>query len=561
VSAAPPAAADTAAAAIPAEALPSGPLSWVASADHKVTALRIASVALIFFIASGLLALVMRTELAQPGLQVVSEGTYNELFTMHGSGMIYLVITPLALALGLYFVPLQVGAAEIWSPRLALSGFWIFVAGGLTMYSGFLTAQGSGRAGWAPTYPLAGDHWTPGIGMDMWVLGVILAVLGMFLVGICVLATALRERAPGMTLLRMPPFTWAMVATCLMVITSFPVLIGAMVLLEWDRHVSPVFDSTGGPALFQHLFWFYGHPVVYVMFFPFVGAVAEVVSTFSRRRFFGYSLFVISMLLFAALSMSVWAHHMFTTGQVTNQYYSLTSHALIIPAGIEYFDLIATMIGGAILFRTPMLFAIGFILQFLIGGLTGIIVASPPIDYHVHDSFFIVGHFHYTLFAGSVFGLFAATYYWFPKVTGVTLREGLGKLHFWLLVIGTNLTFFPMFFLGFEGMQRRIGNYPASSGFGDLNLVSTIGAFVIALAIAVFLVNLWVSLRRREPAGADPWEGQSLEWATSSPPPRFNFRGRLPQVTSFAPLLDRRERDTRGRASATRTVGPEEEVS
>jgi cytochrome c oxidase subunit 1 len=232
---------------------------------------------------------------------------------------------------------------------------------------------------------------------------------------------------------------------------------------------------------------------------------------------------------------------------VTNRYYALTSHALIVPAGIEYFDLIATMIGGAILFRAPMLFAIGFILQFLIGGLTGIMVASPPIDYHVHDSFFVVGHFHYTLFAGSVFGFFAAVYYWFPKVTGTRLREGLGKIHFWLLVIGTNVTFFPMFFLGFDGMQRRIADYPASSGFGNLNLVSTIGSFVIAIAIAVFLVNLVVSLRDREPAGDDPWEGQTLEWATSSPPPRLNFRERLPAISSFAPLLDLRERSGSGR--------------
>jgi cytochrome c oxidase subunit 1 len=529
-----------------------GVLDWVGSTDHKRIGVGLATSAFAFFLIGGIFALLIRSELATPGLQIMSENTYNELFTMHGSGMIYLVVTPLALALGLYFVPLQVGAAEVWAPRLALSGFWIYVSGGAIMFAGFLTDQGSGRAGWAPTYPLAGDHWTPGIGMDMWVLGVCLAVLGMIFIGLCVLATALQQRAPRMTLLRMPPFTWTLVATCLMVVTSFPVLVGAMGLLEWDRHVSPVFDSSGGPALFQHLFWFYGHPVVYVMFFPFVGAVAEVVSTFSRRRFFGYSLFVISMLLFAALSMSVWAHHMFTTGQVTNQYYSLTSHALIVPAGIEYFDLIATMIGGAILFRTPMLFAVGFILQFLIGGLTGIIVASPPIDYHVHDSFFVVAHFHYTLFAGSIFGFFAAAYYWFPKVTGVTLREGLGKLHFWLLVIGTNLTFFPMFFLGFDGMQRRIADYPASSGFGDLNLLSTIGAFVIALAVAVFLLNLWVSLRRREPAGDDPWEAQTLEWATSSPPPRFNFRGRLPEISSFAPLLDRREHGLGARSEVAR---------
>src|SRR5215213_196547 len=528
----------------------SGPAEWVLATDHKRTAARIAVAAFAFFIASGVLALLMRSELAQPGLQIVSTDTYNQLFTMHGSGMIYLVITPLALALGLYFVPLQVGAADVVAPRLTAFGFWLYLGGGLTMYSGFLTSTGAGKAGWTAFYPLSGEQASPGPGMDMWIVGVALAVAGMMIVAATILLTLIRQRAPGMDITRLAPFSWSMFFTCTMTVTSFPVLIVAMGLLFADRNLGPIFDTPGGPATYQNLFWFYGHPVVYVMFFPFLGVVAEIVATFSRRRFFGYSLFVISMLLFAALSMSVWAHHMFTTGQVTNQYYSLTSHALIIPAGIEYFDLIATMIGGAILLRTPMLFAVGFILQFLIGGLTGIIVASPPIDYHVHDSFFVVGHFHYTLFAGSMFGFFAAAYYWFPKVTGVRLREGLGKVHFWLLVIGTNVTFFPMFFLGFDGMQRRIADYPASSGFGDLNLVSTIGAFLIAVAVAVFLVNLWVSLRNRDPAGDDPWEGHTLEWATSSPPPRFNFRG-LPPITSHAPLLDRRERaGTRAEAAA-----------
>jgi cytochrome c oxidase subunit 1 len=347
-----------------------------------------------------------------------------------------------------------------------------------------------------------------------------------------------RLRAPGMTMLRLPIFSWSMLVTALMVIGSFPVLVVAMALLLADRHIGGVFDGSGGPIAYQHLFWFYGHPVVYVMFFPFLGAVAEVVSTFSARRFFGYKLAVVSLLLFTGLSMSVWAHHMFTTGGVKNQYFSLTSHLLAIPAGIEYFDLIATMIGGAILLRTPMLFAVGFILQFLIGGLTGIIVASPPLDYHVHDSFFVVAHFHYTLFAGSLFGFFAGVYYWFPKVTGAMLREGLGRLHFWLLVLGANLTFFPMFFLGFDGMQRRVADYP--SNLGDLNLLASIGAGVIAIAICVFIVNVFVSLRHREQAEPDPWRGQSLEWWASSPPPRHNFDS-LPPIRSYAPLLDLRE--------------------
>jgi cytochrome c oxidase subunit I len=515
-------------------------IGWIASTDHKRTAAKTATVAFGFFLASGLLALLMRLELADPGLQLVSSDTYNQLFTMHGSGMVYLVISPLALALGVYFVPLQVGAAEIAAPRLTLAGFWLFAAGGVTMYSGFLTNDGAGKAGWTAFVPLSGGQPTPGTGMDMWVLGVILAGTGLTILGATVLATILRLRAPGMTMLRLPVFTWTVLVTCLMVVFAFPALVVGMSLLFADRQLGGVFDGPNGPAAYQHLFWFFGHPAVYVMFFPFAGAVAEVIATFSRRRFFGYHALVIGLLAFAGLSMSVWAHHMFTTGQVVNQYFSLTSHSLIVPAGIEYFDLVGTMVLGAMLLRTPMLFAIGFVLQFLVGGLTGVIVAAPPLDYHLHDTYFVVAHFHYTLFAGSLFGLFAGVYYWFPKVTGAMLREGLGKLQFVLLVVGSNLTFFPMLLLGQNGMQRRIADYSPSAGFNDLNLLATIGAFTIAAGMVVFIANLVISLRDREPAGDDPWGGHTLEWHTTSPPPRFNFRS-LPPITSFAPLLDKRE--------------------
>jgi cytochrome c oxidase subunit I len=515
-------------------------VGWLAATDHKQTAAKMAVAGFGFFIASGILALLMRTELAQPGMQVVSTDTYNQLFTMHGSGMIYLVLTPLALALGVYLVPLQIGAADIAVPRLTLFGFWTYVLGGLVMYGGFLTDQGAGRAGWFSYTPLSGGQATPGTGMDMWVIGVILATLGCLIIGGAILATIVGLRAPGMTMLRLPVFSWAMLATVLMVVIALPVLFVLMCLLLIDRHGGNIFDSGSADVTYQNLFWFYGHPVVYIMFFPFLGAVGDVVATFSRKRFFGYRPLIISLLIFAGGSMSVWAHHMFTTAQVTNQYYSLTSHMLMIPAGLEYFALVGTMIGGAIWFRTPMLFALGFMALFLIGGLTGIMIASPPLDYQFNNSYFIVAHFHYTLFGGSLFGAFAGVYYWFPKVSGVMLREGLGKLHFALLFVGANLTFFPMFFLGMDGMPRRVANYAASTGWTGLNELATVGSYVIALSIAVFAANVVVSMRRRVPAGNDPWRAHTLEWWTTSPPPRYNFDS-LPPIRTHAPLLDLRQ--------------------
>jgi cytochrome c oxidase subunit I len=517
---------------------PSGLVAWVASTDHKRIGLLQVGASIAFFVASGIAALLMRSELAAPGMQLVSRQSYNELFTVHGSGMIYLTVTPLALAVGIYLVPLQVGAAEIAWPRLTLLGLWLFVAGGIALYLGFAVDHGAAKSGWFATYPLSSSTHSSGKGQDLWICGVFLAVLGNTIQSGTLLATILRKRAPGMSMAKLSPFTWSMLVTVLLAITSFPVLLGTMAALEWDRLHGGVFGGHYGPVAYQLLFWFYGHPVVYVMFFPFVGMVAEVVSAFSARRFFGYKGFTLSMLLFAALSMSVWAHHMFATGRVNNEYFSLTSTMLIVPAGLEYFAIIGTMIGGAIVFSTAMLFAIGFLLLFLIGGLTGIIVASPPLDYHLTDSYFYIAHFHYALFGGSLFGFFAGVYYWFPKVTGTLLRESLGKLQFALFVIGANLTFFPMLIVGFEGMPRRVADYP--SRFTTMNALETAGGFVIALGVLVFLVNVWLSLRRREPAGDDPFGGPTLEWWTSSPPPRLNYDS-LPPIRSYAPLFDLRE--------------------
>jgi cytochrome c oxidase subunit 1 len=521
-----------------------GLLAFVGATDHKRTALRVAASSLLWFLVAGLLALIMRTELARPGMQVVSHDGYDQLFTLHGSLMIYGVLTPLSLAIGVYLVPLMVGAADIALPRLCLLGSWLIPLGAGAMVLGLSTANGAGRAGWTAFTPLSNAAYTPGVGMDLWIVGVFFTTLGTLCLAIPVALTIFRLRVPGMTLLRLPVFCWTMIATVVMTVSAFPVLVVTMALLEWDRRFDgAIFSSAGGAVAYQNLFWFYGHPVVYVMFFPFVGVVAEVIATSAGRRFFGYRLMVVALLAFAALSMSVWAHHMFTSGRIPNRFFSLASTLIVIPAGIEYVELLGTMWGGRIRFPTSMLFALAFLVQFLIGGLTGLIVASPPLDYHVHDSYFVVAHFHYTLFAGSLFALLAGVYHWFPKVTGRMLSEPLGKAGFWVLVIGTNLTFMPMFVLGYRGMARRIADYPATAGLTGMNELATAGSYLLTLGVLLVLANIVRSLRSGAFAGDDPWGGHTLEWATSSPPPRLNFERPLPPVHSFAPLLDLRERE------------------
>jgi cytochrome c oxidase subunit I len=484
----------------------------------------------------------MRAQLASDNGHVVSDGTYNELFTMHGSTMIYLFVTPMAIALAMYLVPLQIGAVSLAGPRVALTGFWIWFGGGLIMQSGWFAGDGAGRDGWFSYVPLSDSANTPGVGQNLWTMGVWMATLGTMVMAACVLATILRRRAPGMSLLRMPIFTWTALVAVLLTVFSDPALLAAMGFLFIDRTTHAQIFSSGftGAIDYQDLFWFFGHPLVYVMFFPYLGAAAEAIAVCAHKRWFGYKAFVASMMAFSGLSMSVWAHHMFTTGGSTNQYFAATSTALIVPAGIEYFDMVATLVGGSIVLRTSMLFGLGFFLQFLIGGLSGIWVASPALDYAANDTYFVVAHFHYTLFAGSIFGFFAGVYHWFPKLTGAYLRERLGKVQFVLMVIGTNLTFFPMFLVGLKGMPRRVATYAAHPEWQTLNRLETAGSVVIAVAVFVFLVNVVVSLRHRVEAGDDPWEGHTLEWATSSPPPPTNFSAPLPPITSYAPLLDLR---------------------
>ncbi|MEW2160344.1 cbb3-type cytochrome c oxidase subunit I [Streptomyces sp. NPDC007189] len=532
---------------------PGGWLGWLSTTDHKRIGLLTVGTSLVLMLVYGVFALFMRSQLAQPDENFLTPQTYNELFTIHGSGMIYMVMTPFAIGMGVYLVPLQIGAPGMALPRLTLLGYWLYVFGALTMLAGFATPTGAAADGWFSYPPMADSTHSPGAGTDLWIAGVLLAVTGTILMGWAVLWTVLRRRTRGMTMLRLPVFCWSMIATCLMVIGAFPALLAALVLLAVGRADPSVFASNVWNIGYQHIFWFYGHPVVYVMFFPYLAAVAEVLAVFSGRRFFGYKGMALSLLVFAALSMSVWGHHMFATGQAANDYYSLTSIALLVPAGVEYFGMLGTLLGGRLRLRTPMLFALAFVPQFLIGGLTGIMVGTPVIDYHVTDSYFVVAHLHYVLFAGSAFGLFAAVYFWFPKVTGALLDERMGRTHFWLLVLGTNLTFLPMFALGYLGMPRRVATYAAFDGFGLLNLLATVGAAFLAAGMTVFAVNVLWTLRRRslgrsEPAGDDPWEAHTLEWATTSPPPRLNFPADrpLPPVSSFAPLLDLRQRERSG---------------
>ena len=520
----------------------SGAVGWLTSTDHKRIGLLTVGTSLVLLLVFGVLALVMRTQLAHPAQSLVTAQTYNELFTLHGSGMIVLVITPMAVGIGVYLVPLQVGAPVIAAAKTTLFSYWLYVLGACMILLSTTTAEPPAD-GWYSYLPLSDSRYSPGYGMDLWIFGMMLAVTAMMIMSGSVLWTALRMRAPGMTLMHLSVFTWSEVVTCLMSISAFPALVGAMGMIAVGRVDPNLFSHDYWDIAYQYLFWFYGHPVVYVMFFPFVGCVATVLAAFSGKKYFGYHFTVFALLAFSVGSMTVFGHHMFTTDQTVNDYFSLTSIFLSVPAGVEYFGFIATLLRGKIVYRVPMLFALAFIPQFLIGGLSGIMVATPVLDYQFHGTYFIVAHFHYTLFAGSVFGAFAGIYYWFPKATGFRLDERLGRLNFALMFVGTNVTFLPMFAQGFDGLPRRVVTYPAHMGIGTLTLISTIGAFIIALGVLVFVFNVATSLIVRVPAGVDPWgAGQTLEWVTSSPPPPFNYDELhpIPRIQSYAPILDLR---------------------
>jgi cytochrome c oxidase subunit 1 len=516
-----------------------GIVGWLTATDHKKIGILYIGSALVFFVVAGLLSLLMRAELALPGLQLMDLGTYNQLFTMHGTAMIFFFATPMVVGLANYLVPLHIGAPDVAFPRLNAFTYWLFLFSALIVFGGFGVTTGAAAFGWYGYPPLSTATYSPGLGGDLWVVGLLLGGVASILGAVNLVATIFALRAPGMSMFRLPLFTWNILVTSMLIMFSFPVLGSALAMLFIDRNLGGAFfTDAGDPLVYQHLFWFFGHPEVYIIALPFFGVITEIVPVFSRKPLFGYKAFVFATILIGAYSFSVWAHHMFTTGAVNTIYFAITSFLIAIPTGVKFFGWIATMWRGSIWFATPMLFVIGGMAVFLIGGITGIFLASPPIDYAVHDTYYVVAHMHYVLFGTAAFAMFGGLYYWFPKFSGRLLDERLGKLQFWLLFVGFNVTFFPMHQLGVDGMPRRVGDY-AFDAWTLWNVVATAGTVVIGLAVVVFLWNFVTSLSLGPPAGDDPWGGHTLEWATSSPPPHHNFT-RMPPITSDRPVLDER---------------------
>ncbi|GLZ31567.1 cytochrome c oxidase subunit 1 [Lentzea sp. NBRC 105346] len=516
-------------------------LSLFRTTDPKQIGIMYLTTSFAFFMAGGVMALLMRGELARPGLQFLSNEQFNQLFTMHGTIMLLLYATPILFGFANYILPLQIGSPDVAFPRLNAFSYWLFLFGGLTVMAGFITPGGAADFGWFAYTPLSSAAHSPGIGADLWIMGLAVSGLGTILGAVNMTTTVICLRAPGMTMFRMPIFTWNILVTSILILLAFPILTAALMGLAADRHLGAhVFDpNNGGVILWQHLFWFFGHPEVYIVALPFFGIVTEIFPVFSRKPLFGYKGLVFATLAIAMLSVAVWAHHMFATGAVLLPFFSLMTFLIAVPTGIKFFNWIGTMWRGQLTFETPMLFAVGFLVTFLFGGLTGILLASPPMDFHVSDTYFVVAHFHYVLFGTIVFATYAGIYFWFPKMTGRMLNEPLGKLHFWATFLGFHTTFLVQHWLGNEGMPRRYADYLESDGFTTLNTISTIGAFVLGASVLPFVWNVFRSYRYGDPAtGDDPWGyGNSMEWATTCPPPRHNFK-ELPRIRSERPAFE-----------------------
>jgi cytochrome c oxidase subunit 1 len=507
--------------------------SWVTTVDHKRIGILYGVTAFAFFLVGGMEAILLRLQLARPNGRVLAAEAYNQLFTMHGLTMIFLVVMPMAAAFFNFLLPLMIGARDVAFPRLNAFSYWVFLFGGLFIYSSFLLG-GAPNGGWFGYANLSTT--LPGHNMDFYALGLIILGISSTVAAVNFLVTIINLRAPGMGFMRMPVFVWMTFVTSFLIVFAMPVITIALFELLFDRMWGTKFFQVAGggdPVLWQHLFWLFGHPEVYILILPAMGIVSEVLPVFSRKPLFGYPVVVFSGIAIGFMGWGVWAHHMFAVGlgPVANSAFALSTMFIAVPTGVKIFNWLATLWGGDIRLKTPMLFSIGFIAMFIIGGLSGVTHAIVPHDYQQTDTYYVVAHFHYVLFGGSIFGLFSGIYYWFPKVTGRLLHEGIGKWHFWLMLLGFNLTFAPMHILGLQGMPRRIYRWGAGMGWDVWNMMSTVGSFVIVLSIAIFIWNVVRSLRRREAAGTDPWDGRTVEWSIDSPPKAHNF-DEIPLVRS-----------------------------
>ena len=519
-------------------------LDWLTTVDHKRIGIMYLVLNFTFFLIGGIEALLMRSQLAASNMEVLNPTLYNEMFTLHGTTMIFLVLVPIWAGFANYFVPLMIGARDMAFPRLNALSFWLLFFGGLVMDSSFLFLGPNGpqlpNGGWTSYPPLTTFLFDPGRNIDFWILGLHLLGASSILGSINFLVTIINMRAPGITFRNIPMFVWSMTVTAAMVLFATPSLSVAITLLLADRHFGTHFflpAQGGDPLLWQNLFWFYSHPAVYIMILPGMGMVSEILPVFSRKPLFGYVFIAASTVAIAVLGFSVWAHHMFQVGSslAVDTYFATASMVIAVPTGIKIFNWIATLWGGSLQLKTPLLFMIGFISMFIIGGLSGVMLAAVPVNWSLHDTYFVVAHLHYVLFGGSMFAVFATFYYWLPKITGWMMNERWGKLHFWLMFVGFNLTFFPMHITGILGMPRRIYTYASGQGWDIWNLLSTIGAFIIALSVLTFMINFVISSRQKVAAGDNPWGAATLEWATTSPPPAYNF-DTIPPVKGRDPL-------------------------
>jgi len=516
-------------------------LSWLTSVDHKQIGVMYLAATLGFFAVGGIEALLMRIQLAWPGLKVLSPDAYNQIFTMHGTTMIFLVVVPMLLGFATYLSPLMIGASDMAFPRLNALSFWLLLFGGFLLYFSFF-AGGAPNAGWFSYAPLSEKPYSSQPGTDYWALALLAIGVGTIAAGLNLIVTIITLRTPGLTIRRLPLFVWMVLINSFLILVALPPLNASLVMLLVDRQLSAHFFTTlggGSPILWQHYFWSFGHPEVYIMVLPAFGMISEIIPVFSRQPIFGYAFVAVSTAAIAFLSTAVWAHHMFAVGlgHSWDLAFGASSMLIAVPTGVKVFNWTATMWGGAIRFTTSMKFAIAFLITFTIGGLTGVAFAAFPVDWQLTDTYFVVAHMHYVLFGGTVFAVFAGVYYWFPKMSGRMLSEQLGRVHFWLTFIGFNLTFLIQHVLGLAGMPRRVYTYPNFLSWGIMNLISTLGAFLLGISVLVFLVNLYVSLRGGSTAGDNPWEAWTLEWATTSPPPLQNFE-RVPPVRSARPLWD-----------------------